>query len=98
MAGVLLSTAVGIAGAVVYVGAAIEYGAAMTQHVSLDALWLRAAGVVVAGVQGAALFLFLRDAQRNPELDDRGRTRWGIAHALVAPVSMPLYWRRYLRG
>jgi hypothetical protein len=97
VAGVLASTVAGAAAAWVYVDAALTWGAELHRHLSAELVWMRLVGLAATALQGGALFFFIRDAQRNPELDQDGRTRWGIAHALIAPVSMPLYAWRFLR-
>src|ERR671938_614671 len=44
-----------------------------------------------------ALLALVRDAQENARLDERSRRRWLVALALWGPVTMPVYWWRYLR-
>jgi hypothetical protein len=45
-----------------------------------------------------ALFALVRHAQENPRLDDPSRRRWLVSLALWGPVTMPVYWWRYLRA
>jgi hypothetical protein len=45
-----------------------------------------------------ALFMLVRHAQENPRLDADQRRRWLISFALWGPVTMPVYWWRFLRA
>jgi 1,4-dihydroxy-2-naphthoate octaprenyltransferase len=44
-----------------------------------------------------ALFVLVRHAQENQRLDPAGRRRWLVLLALWGPVTMPVYWWRFVR-
>jgi hypothetical protein len=62
-----------------------------------------AAAVLLAVILALALLttilviVFITEALGNEHLTRAQRRRWSIAHFLFAPVTIPMYWWRYLR-
>jgi hypothetical protein len=66
-------------------------------HLALSLTWLVALTLAGTALCSAALPVLVRHAQELPALDDAERRRWLVRLALWGPVTMPVYWRRYLR-
>jgi hypothetical protein len=60
--------------------------------------WLLAIGGGATVLCTAALPALVRHAQESHALDEQERRRWLIRLALWGPVTMPVYWRRYVLG
>jgi hypothetical protein len=82
----------------VIAAAALAHGGELGAHLALSVAWLVALTLAGTLLCSAALPVLVRHAQELPGLDDRTRRRWLVRLALWGPVTMPLYWRRYVRG
>jgi len=80
------------------VGVATVQGAGNpTGHLAMGVGELIVHYVVAVVLVSIALPLLVHHAQRSTRLDDRERRRWLIILALWGPVTMPVYWWRFLR-
>ena len=82
----------------VVAGAAVAHGGELGDHLALGVTWLVALTVAGTLLCSAALPVLVRHAQELPGLDDGERRRWLVRLALWGPVTMPVYWRRYVVG
>ena len=94
----VLGQALGFALVVAVIAAAgVAHGADLGAHLALSVGWLVAITLAATALCSAALPLLVRHAQESPALDDAARRRWLVRLALWGPVTMPVYWRRYVR-
>ncbi len=78
--------------------AAVAHGGELGAHLALGVAWLVVLTVAGTLLCSAALPVLVRHAQELPGLDDAERRRWLVRLALWGPVTMPVYWRRYVVG
>lgn len=78
--------------------AAVEGGGNPTGHLAIGIVELIVHFLTATVLVSIALFALVRHAQENPRLQPDSRRRWLIAFALWGPVTMPVYWWRYLRA
>ena len=60
--------------------------------------WLVALTVTGTALCSAALPLLVRHAQESNAVAEPERRRWLVRLALWGPVTMPVYWWRYVRS
>jgi hypothetical protein len=77
--------------------AAVEGGGNPVHHLALGMGELIGHFLVGTVLVSISLFVLVRHAQDNAWLGARERRRWLVALALWGPVTMPVYWWRYLR-
>jgi hypothetical protein len=77
--------------------AAVEGGGNPVHHLALGVGELIGHFLVGTVLVSIALFALVRHAQGNARLDERGRRRWLVVLALWGPVTMPVYWWRFLK-
>jgi hypothetical protein len=65
---------------------------------ALGAGWLVALTLAGTALCSAVLPVLVRHAQESNAVSDPERRRWLIRLALWGPVTMPVYWWRYLRS
>ncbi|MDQ3935659.1 MAG: hypothetical protein M3340_13620 [Actinomycetota bacterium] len=82
----------------VVASAAVAHGGELGAHLALGVAWLVVLTVAGTLLCSAALPVLVRHAQELPGLDDAERRRWLVRLALWGPVTMPVYWRRYVVG
>jgi hypothetical protein len=76
--------------------AAVEGGGNPVDHLAVGIGELIVHFAVATVLVSVALFVLVRHAQENPRLGARERRRWLLSLALWGPVTMPVYWWRYV--
>ena len=93
----MLGQAAGFAAVVTLVAAAVVADPGyIAGGLAIGPRWLVALTLAATALCTAALPALVRHAQESHALDERERRRWLVRLALWGPVTMPLYWRRYV--